>query len=81
MTEAAERPATTHPRYHHGRSPAAWAGVLVCLVGFLVGSVGFLLGPGPDISPNWIIVGVGAVLILLGCVATLVLRGVGLGND
>lgn len=81
MTEAAERSVHSHPKYHHGRSPAAWAGVLLGVLGFLVGSVGFLVGPGPDISPHWIVVGVGAALVLVGFIATLVLRGLGFGNE
>lgn len=81
MTEAAERSVHSHPKYHHGRSPAAWAGVLISLAGFFVGSIGFLIGPGPDITPHWVVVGVGAVVVLVGFIATLVLRAVGLGNE
>ncbi len=81
MTEAAERSVHSHPKYHHGRSPAAWAGVAISMVGFFVGSVGFLIGEGPDISPHWVVVGIGAGIILVGFIVTMVLRAVGLGND
>ncbi|WP_231747705.1 HGxxPAAW family protein [Auraticoccus cholistanensis] len=72
----------SHPKYHHGRSPAAWAGVLLGLVGFVVGSIGFLVGPDPEaIDPNWLVIGIGAAIVVAGMIATVVLRAVGLGND
>ena len=50
--------ASTH---HHGNSPAAWTGVLVSLIGFLVGSVGLMLNP-----INFVVMWVGIVLAAAG---------------
>ena len=32
---------------HHGNTPAAWTGVLVILVGFVVGGIGLVIGSWP----------------------------------
>ncbi|RCK71106.1 hypothetical protein DT076_01150 [Desertihabitans brevis] len=80
MSDAPAR-SHTHPRYHHGRSPAAWAGVMICLVGFFVATIGFLVGPGPDITPHWLVIGIGGAIIAAGCVVTAVMRALGRGND
>ncbi|AWB92023.1 HGxxPAAW family protein [Aeromicrobium chenweiae] len=42
----------------HGSSPAAWTGVLLCLLGITVGGIGLI----PE--PNWIVfyIGVGITL-------------------
>ena len=32
---------------HHGSTPAAWATVGICLLGFLVGGLGLVLGSWP----------------------------------
>ena len=32
---------------HHGNTPAAWTGVLVILVGFVVGGLGLVIGSWP----------------------------------
>lgn len=71
----------THPRYHHGRSPAAWAGVAIALIGGLIGCIGFVIGPGPDVTPNWWVVGIGAALLVVALIVTQVLRTLGLGNS
>ena len=44
---------------HHGNTPAAWAGVLVILVGFVVGGIGLVIG-------SWPVFWVGVVIGLLG---------------
>jgi hypothetical protein len=81
MSEALEHSSHHQPKYHHGRSPAAWFGVGICLLGFLVGTVGFLVGPGPDITPSWLVVGIGGAIVLAGAITTAVMRHLGLGND
>jgi hypothetical protein len=62
---------------HHGRTPAAWAGSLIALLGFIVGGIGFVLPP----HPNWVVVIIGAVLVVASLVVTLVMRKLGLGAD
>ena len=60
--------------YHHGRSPAAWTGVLLACLGFVLASIGSVLGP------NWIVVAIGAGLVLLGLIAGGILKAAGYGN-
>jgi hypothetical protein len=62
---------------HHGRTPAAWAGSLIALFAFIVGGIGFVIPP----HPNWIVVIIGAVLLVASLVVTLVMRKLGLGAD
>lgn len=62
-------------RYHHGRSPAGWAGSILALVGVLVCCIGTI----PHF--NAIVFTIGAVLFVVGGVAALVLRLLGRGND
>lgn len=59
---------------NHGQTPAAWTGVGLATLGFLVGSVGFLLGP------NWTVVIVGGVLVALAVVAAWALSAAGYGE-
>jgi len=78
MTDAAQHGQTDHvpaKDYHHGRSPAAWAGVSVASAGMLVGSIGMI----PHI--NWIVFGIGAVLFVAGGLIAVALRKLGLGAD
>jgi hypothetical protein len=62
---------------HHGRTPAAWAGSLIALLAFIVGGIGFVIPP----HPNWIVVIIGAVLLVASMIVTLVMRKLGLGAD
>lgn len=43
----------------HGSSPAAWTGVIMCLVGITIGGIALI----PD--PNWVLFTIGAVIALL----------------
>jgi protein-S-isoprenylcysteine O-methyltransferase Ste14 len=62
---------------HHGRTPAAWAGSVIALIAFVVGGIGMVVPP----HPNWIVVGIGVVLLVAGLIATVVLRKLGYGAD
>lgn len=66
--------ARTPEYYHHGRSPAAWTGSVTAAVGFAVACVGAVLGP------NWLIVIIGAAVIVLAAVVTMVMKTMGLGQ-
>lgn len=66
--------ARTPQFYHHGRSPAAWAGVVVAAIGFAFAAVGAVLGP------NWVLIIIGAVLVLGGGLATMIMKAMGLGQ-
>ncbi|WCC80837.1 hypothetical protein O6R08_05105 [Cutibacterium equinum] len=55
-------------QYKHGGTPANWAGSIVALIGFIIAAVGAMAGP------SWITCIVGAAVVVLGGVVTLVMR-------
>ncbi len=55
---------------HHGNTPAAWTGVLIILVGFVVGGIGLVID-------NWPMFWVGVV----GPVVGKVMQKMGLGAE
>jgi hypothetical protein len=59
---------------HHGNTPAAWTGVLVILVGFVVGGIGLVIH-------SWPVFWVGVVIGLLGPVVGKVMQKMGLGAE
>lgn len=59
---------------HHGNTPAAWTGVLVILVGFVVGGIGLVIG-------SWPVFWVGVVIGVLGPLAGMVMQRMGLGAE
>jgi hypothetical protein len=61
--------------YHHGRTPAAWAGSIIAAVAFVLGAVAFVTGP------NLTLVWIAAVLLVLSIVVGGVLRRMGYGQS
>lgn len=57
---------------NHGNTPAAWAAVVVGLVGFITGSIGVLFSP-----INWVIFWIGVVVTLAGGVVFAVMAKMG----
>ncbi len=75
MIESAERATRTAAReYHHGRTPAAWAGSIIAAVAFTLGAAAFVMGP------NWTLIWVAAVLLVLSLVTGGLLRRMGYGQ-
>lgn len=66
------KPAPVSKHVHHGRTPAAWAGSAVALVGFIVGAIGLVIG-------SWTIFWVGAVVLVASLIVTVVMQKMGLG--
>ncbi|MBB1483413.1 hypothetical protein H5392_06010 [Tessaracoccus sp. MC1865] len=66
--------ARTPKYYHHGRSPAAWTGSVLTAVGFTIACVAAMLGPA------WLWVIVGAAVILVGALTTMIMKAMGLGQ-
>ena len=60
---------------HHGRTPAAWAGVTIATVGLLVCMVAFFLGP------NWTLFWISIGILALSLVTVVVLQKLGYGQD
>ncbi|MCA0294018.1 MAG: hypothetical protein LCH96_01665 [Actinobacteria bacterium] len=76
MIESADQATRTAAReYHHGRTPAAWAGSIIAAVAFTLGAVAFVMGP------NWTLIWVAAVLLVLSLVTGGVLRRMGYGQS
>lgn len=58
---------------NHGNTPAAWTGVGVSMVGFVVGTVGMLFNP-----VNMVLLWVGIILAVAGLPVFLVMARMGL---
>ena len=59
---------------NHGNTPAAWTGVFVVLVGFVVGGLGLTF-------ENWIVFWIGVALLPIGAIVAYVMAKMGFGND
>lgn len=57
---------------HHGNTPAAWTTVVIITLGFLVGTLGLILGSWPTF---W----AGPVIVVVGAVVGKVMQAMGLG--
>ena len=59
---------------HHGNTPAAWTGVTIILIGFVVGGIGLVMS-------NSMVFWVGVALLPIGLVAGKVMQMMGLGAE
>ena len=59
---------------HHGNTPAAWTGVMLILVGFVVGGIGLVVG-------SWATFWVGVALCPLAMVVGKVMQRMGMGAE
>lgn len=59
---------------HHGNTPAAWTGVLIILVGFIVGGIGMVID-------NWTLFWVGVALVPAGGIVGKIMQKMGLGAE
>jgi hypothetical protein len=59
---------------NHGSTPAAWTGVFVVLVGFVVAGLGLVFG-------SWLVFWIGVACWPLGAVVGYVMAKMGLGGD
>lgn len=57
---------------HHGNTPAAWAAVMIILVGFVVGGLGMVID-------NWTMFWVGVALLPIGGVVGKIMQKMGMG--
>jgi Flp pilus assembly protein TadB len=64
---------TTH-HDNHGQTPAAWTSVTIIMVGFIIGCIAV-------IQLNWVLLGVGGVVIVLGAVVGKVMQMMGMGKQ
>jgi hypothetical protein len=59
---------------HHGNTPAAWTGVMIILVGFVVGGIGMVID-------QWVLFWVGVALVPVGAVVGKIMQKMGLGAE
>ena len=59
---------------HHGNTPAAWTGVMIILVGFVVGGIGMVID-------NWTLFWVGVALVPAGAIVGKIMAMMGLGAE
>ncbi|WP_257478565.1 HGxxPAAW family protein [Acidipropionibacterium jensenii] len=61
--------------YPDGKSPAAWTGTAIAVVGFVIATVGAMAGP------SWVLCIIGGALVAVAIVAVLVLKALGYGQS
>jgi hypothetical protein len=59
---------------HHGNTPAAWTGVTIILVGFVVGAIGLVLS-------NWVMFWIGVALCPIGVIVGKIMQLMGYGAE
>ncbi len=59
---------------HHGNTPAAWTGVTIILVGFVVGGIGMVI-------ESWPMFWVGIAMLPLGVIVGKVMSMMGMGAE
>ncbi len=59
---------------HHGNTPAAWTGVTIILLGFVVGGIGLVIGA-------MLVFWIGAALLPVGVLAGTVMAKIGMGTE
>ena len=71
-SEIADPSGERHKSIHHGQTLAAWVGSLTAMVAVIIGGFGVVF-------QNWVVFGVGVVLLAAAGVASLVLQKTGHG--
>lgn len=66
--------AQTPKYYHHGQSPAAWAGSIGAAIGFVIAAIG--AGTGP----TWALAITGGAIVLLSGLLVMVMKAMGYGQ-
>jgi len=59
---------------HHGNTPAAWTGVVIILVGFVVGGLGLVID-------SWLVFWIGVALVPIAMVIGKVMQRMGMGAE
>ncbi len=59
---------------HHGNTPAAWTGVVIILVGFVLGGIGLIVS-------SWPIFWVGVIFAPIAGLAVKIMQRLGLGAE
>lgn len=62
-------------KYHHGRTPAAWTGMAIAMLGSFVAVAGFVM------NINWMLVWVGLGILVLAPIVGGIMVKMGMGQD
>lgn len=62
-------------KYHHGRTPAAWTGMVIALVGALISTVGFFM------NISWPLAIGGLMVMLVGAIVGGIMSRMGFGQE
>ncbi|MET0693157.1 MAG: HGxxPAAW family protein [Propionibacteriaceae bacterium] len=71
--QSADQATDGQKHVHHGRTPAAWAGVALAMAGFIIGGISLIGGQ------NWVLFGIGCVLCVLAVIVAGVMQKMGYG--
>lgn len=80
-TAATRRRRPMAKEIHHGRTPAAWAGSMLALAGFIILCAGMVFGPNGVPSINVTLAVIGGILLLAAPLVGGILNRVGMGQD
>ncbi len=59
---------------HHGNTPAAWTGVTIILIGFVIGGIGMVID-------EWMLFWIGLALLPLGAIIGKIMQVMGMGAE
>ncbi|MGA9746818.1 MAG: HGxxPAAW family protein [Nocardioides sp.] len=59
---------------HHGNTPAAWTGVTIILIGFVIGGIGMVID-------QWMLFWVGLALLPVGVIVGKIMAAMGMGAE
>lgn len=59
---------------HHGNTPAAWTGVTIILIGFVIGGIGMVID-------QWLLFWVGLALLPVGAIIGKIMSLMGMGAE
>lgn len=59
---------------NHGQTPAAWTASIIIMLGFLIGCIAVVF-------LNWVLLGVGLAVVVLGAVVGKVMQMMGMGKQ
>jgi hypothetical protein len=59
---------------HHGNTPAAWTGVMIILLGFVVGGIGLVI-------ESMLLFWIGIIMLPIGGIAGKVMQKMGFGAE
>lgn len=66
---------STHEKYHHGKTPAAWTASAIAAIGAIIATVGFFM------NINWVLVWVGLGVMVASAIVGWAMVKLGYGQE